>query len=56
MNQATISTFRSLLRNQDDSALNAMLTAGEVRFRELDLLVEALVDEIARRERMRTAN
>lgn len=49
MDHVTIATFRELLRQQDDIALHAMLAAGETRMRELDQLIQALVDEIARR-------
>ncbi|AHE53436.1 hypothetical protein [Sphingomonas sanxanigenens] len=50
MDPATIATFRELLRQQDDGALHAMLAAGEARMRELDQLIHALIDEIARRQ------
>ncbi|MGF7148039.1 putative PhzF superfamily epimerase YddE/YHI9 [Sphingomonas zeicaulis] len=50
MDHATIATFRELLRQQDDGALQAMLAAGETRMRALDQLIRALIDEIARRQ------
>ena len=54
MDHATIATFRELLRQQDDSALHAMLAASQTRMRELDQLIHALIDEIARRQQPST--
>ena len=49
MDVETISSFRELLKQQDECTLREMLAAGESRLNELEAMVESLTRELTRR-------